>query len=413
MPPVASGEVDPTVFVSVGGDRVAGYMDDALSVYGQSNSLGAIFNTQLEVVGGTTYNQPMIADQSIGINLKDQSQLIMGYKTDCNNETSLSPVRKANQGSIGSWSQNLYATQGPFNNIGIPGISVLNVLSPGYSDPWYDRFRSGGSSAILSDVTSQNPTFVLCDLGTDDIMNYALSGGTGSPIPSAVGIAGVGFNGTYETIVNSISSSGAKGVLCNIPDITEFPYFTTIPYNGLTLDSANAATMNQVFNPLGITFVEGDNPFTVEDQNEPFGVRKLVEGELIHLGIPLDSVKCYGMGSIVPIPDEYVLSLDEINEIHTKTDQFNTIIGNISNNYNFALADFNSVFNSVSLGLTINGVSFSGEFVSGGFFSLDGRNPTPKGMAILANECIRAVNKKYNAIIPYASITDYSGVLFP
>jgi hypothetical protein len=375
------------------------------------NSLGAILSTQFNIYQNSPYNQPMIADQSLGINLNDDSQLIMGYKTDCNNETSLSPVRYAANGNTAAWLDNLNPS-GPFNNMGVPGLSVFNTSVAGYSDPYYDRFASGGTNTIMDDALANNPTFFLVDLGQDELMNYALSGGE-SAVPLLPGSGPGGFGQRYAQVILDLIGETPNGVITNIPDILQFPYFTTIPYDGLELDAENANTMNQVFNPLGMSFVEGPNPFTVEDPNEPFGVRKLEEGELILLSVPLDSVKCNGMGSIIPIPEEYVLSLDEINYIEISRTAFNNIIENQAENLNLALADFNSLFNSVNSTLVHNGVSFSGEFVSGGFFSLDGRNPTSKGMALLANECIRAINKQYSANIPFAKVGDYDGIKFP
>lgn len=402
------GSIDISSFIAIGGDRVAGFQDDALSYNGQMNSLGSIINNQFNQVGFSNYNQPLINDQNLGINLNGDAQLIMGYKTDCNNETSLSPVRYASQGLTSALSEDLYTSNGPFHNLGVPGMSITDLYVAGFANPFYQRFKSSGSASVASDVIQNTPTFLLSDFGQDDLMQYALSGGNTNPI-----IDEVTFELSYAQLLDEFQNTATKGILCNIPDITQFPYFTTIPFNGLELDATNANTMNQVFNPLGMSFVEGTNPFTVEDSNEPFGVRKLVEGELILLSVPLDSVKCNGMGSIIPIPEEYVLSLDEINEINQKRIAYNEKIQTLATAYSFAVADFESVYNSVNLGLVHNGVSFSNQFVSGGFFSLDGRNPTSKGMALLANECIKAMNKKYESNIPQTEVNGFDGIYFP
>lgn len=410
-PEQSIGSLDLTVFVAIGGDRIAGYQDDALSYSGQQNSLGAILQNQFEIITPVTYNQPFIGSTSLGINLSGDAQLVMGYKTDCNNETSLSPVRYATSGNTASLNDDLFPSEGPFHNMGVPSLSITDIYTAGYANPFYQRFISGAMGSVAQDLLTMNPTFFLSDLGHDDILSFALGGGEGNPIPDASGANS--FEENYNLLLGQLSALGAKGVLCNIPDVTKYPYFTTIPYDGLDLDAANASTMNQVFNPLGMSFVEGANPFTVEDPNEPFGVRKLEEGELILLSIPLDSVKCNGMGSIVPIPEKYVLTLDEISEIQQKTAAYNSVINLLTVNNQFALADFNSLFNSVNLGWMHDGINYSGVFVSGGFFSLDGRNPTSKGMALMANKCIEAINAKYNASIPHAVVGEYDGVKFP
>ncbi len=406
------GEVDPTSYVAIGGANTAGYSDDALHFRGQQNSFVSIIATQLNQVQNIPFSSPLLSEFSSGINLNGDSRLILGYKTDCNNETSLSPVRFSASGD-GNALTNVFS-DGPFNNIGVPFMKAIDVNTAGYSNPFYARIASNpASSSILQDVQALNPTFFTIQLGEHDLMEYALSGGTASTPTPVNGASGVGFDGSLNEVVQTITSSGAKGAISNIPDILNYPYFTTVPYNGLTLDAANAQSLNNVFNPLGISFQEGENAFTVEDPNEPFGVRKLVEGELILLSIPLDSVKCNGMGSIVPIPHEYVLTLDEVNIINNARTGYNSAILNTAQQYNLAFVDASTFYNSLNTGIVYNGVSLDAEFVTGGFFSLDGRNLNPIGHALLANEFIKATNDKYNSRIPLANATSYPGVIFP
>jgi hypothetical protein len=51
--------------------------------------------------------------------------------------------------------------------------------------------------------------------------------------------------------------------------------------------------------------------------------------------------------------------------------------------------------------------------VSGGAYSLDGITFNPRGNALFANQFIDAMNKKYNAKIPFADVSKYNGVIFP
>jgi hypothetical protein len=60
-----------------------------------------------------------------------------------------------------------------------------------------------------------------------------------------------------------------------------------------------------------------------------------------------------------------------------------------------------------------NGVKLSLTFVSGGTVSLDGLNFTPRGNAVLANEFIKSINKKYQSTIPLLNATSYRGTRFP
>lgn len=416
------GDVNATSYVAIGTNATAGYADDALHYDAQINSYANILAIQFSSSQVANFNQPLLSQSLLGINLNNDSQLILGYKTDCNGEESLSPVRKATSGAVSELSS-VYASDGPFDNLGVPDVSILDVNTVGYGNffagvgnfnPYYRRITSNEvNGSILGDALAQNPTFYSVMLGDADIMAYATSGGTANPIPPSNGIAGVGFDGSLDEIISSMSGTGANGVIALIPDVTLYPYFTTIPYDGLNLTVENAETMNNVFNPLGITFVVGDNPFTIEDASEPFGVRKMVEGELVLLGIPLDSVKCSGMGSINPIPDEYVLTLSEIDEIQMKIAEYNAVILQIVQTYSLALARSDELIYDLGAGTVYNGISMSTEFVTGGAFSLDGRNLNPIGQAMLANKFIAAINARFNAQIPFADVTKYHGIIFP
>ena len=407
------GEIDPTHFITVGGSTTAGYSDDALHEQGQGNSFSTILYRQLNKVQEITYTYPGVGQSSVGINTNGDSKLILGYKTDCNGETSLSPVRLATIGDVTALSTNVY-TNGSFNNVGIPNMSIIDVNTPGYANPYYTRIASSpGTSSVMQDAQSIIPTLYTVQLGEDDLLSYALSGGTGTLPPPVNGAAGVGFDGSLDELIQALGANNAKGAIANIPDVTNFPYFTTIPYNGLTLDAANAASLNSVFNPLGLTFQVGENAFTMDDPNEPFGVRKMVEGERILLSVPLDSIKCYGMGSIIPIPDKYVLSQDEISEITSRMTGYNSIILTAAQQNNLAHVDVKSLYASLNSGIVYNGVSMDFGFVTGGFFSLDGRNLNPIGHALLANKFIESINEKYGSLIPLADVTKYTGVIFP
>jgi hypothetical protein len=120
------GEVDGSNYVAIGTDATAGYADDALHYDSQINSLANILNDQLTLNGRFAFNQPLLDEAANGINLNGDAQLIMGYKTDCNDTVSLSPVRIATEGNLAAWNENTYATA-PFNNLGVPGVSALDV----------------------------------------------------------------------------------------------------------------------------------------------------------------------------------------------------------------------------------------------------------------------------------------------
>ena len=421
-PEASMGDVNASKFIAIGTNNTGGYSNDALNYTGQQNNYAAILATQFSMVTEIGFKQPLVSSNSVGVNTNGQSSLKLGYKTDCKGVTSLSPVRIGASGDLTQFGS-VYASQGPFNNLGVPELSAINLNTTGYGNsangagnynPYYSRFASNEATAsVLSDALAQNPTFFTFMVGDFDILKYAKSGGTSGPIPPSSGSEGVGFDGSINTAISALTGNGARGAIANIPDVTKYPYFTTIPYDGLTLDEEKTETMNNIYNPIGISFVVGKNPFTIDDPSQPFGVRKMVEGELVLLSVPLDSVKCYGMGSAFPLRDEFVLTLDEIAEIQAKTDEYNAILLAAAQSNGLAFANVKFLINNLNDGMVYNGVSMSSTFVSGGAFSLDGIQLNPNGQALLANTFIEAINSTYQARIPFANVNAYSGIIFP
>jgi hypothetical protein len=119
------------------------------------------------------------------------------------------------------------------------------------------------------------------------------------------------------------------------------------------------------------------------------------------------------MGSVFPFRNEFVLTLEELSEIQNRIDAFNNIIRQKAATYGFAVVETNAFYQKLSSGFAFNGVTLSSKFVSGGAFSLDGIHLNPRGNAMLANEFIMAINKKFSAKIPLINALAFNAILFP
>ncbi|WP_343635576.1 hypothetical protein [Fluviicola sp.] len=410
-PETSAGELDPSRFVMIGGSHTAGYMDDALYYDGQQYSIANLLSKQLQKVGAGAFNQPYMPSNSVGVSGSGMSRFKLGYKTDCLGVTSLSPVRLAANGDVAALNANVYNASQPFGNFGVPGmtVSAINVSSYGMFNPFFGRMSSSSSASVLNDALASDPTCFALFVGIEDILPYAQGGAS-----NATYINPATFSAYYEQLVVSMIGSGRKGVLSLIPDVTEMPYFTTIPWNGLNLTPDKAASLNAIYNPIGISFQEGPNGFMIQDPGAgAFSVRHMVEGELVLLSTPLDSVKCNSMGSVFPFRDQLVLTLDELTEIRGVIAQYNAAITAIAQNYNLALAKPDELVTNMQTGVVYNGITLSTKFVSGGAFSLDGIHFNPRGNALITNEFIRALNEKYHAKIPAVNAASYPSVIFP
>jgi hypothetical protein len=427
---VDSGTADFTKFIAIGDGHTAGYMDDGLSLDGQKNSLGAMIQQQLMIVGAPAIEMPWMSDQNIGLSLNGLSRLILGYKTDCQGISSLSPVRVSLQGETSAFTSSTYNPTKKYSNFGVPGLRMIDMVSTAFGNinlPQHNAFFarmskdqfnlpvSGSYSSVQENIFDGGyPTFCSIYLGIEDVLPYARSGATQHPMSPLAGFPGVGFEESLTQLCEQLYGQHVKAVIATIPNISDWPFFNTIPYDGLTLDTEKAASLNQIYNPIGISFVVGANPFMVADPNAGmFGVRPAVPGEKILLTAPLDSVKCNQMGSIFPFRNEFVLTTDELATIQLRIDAFNAVIRQKATTYGFAIVETGDFYDKLTTGFTYNGATLSAKFVSGGAFSLDGIHLNPRGNALLANEFIKAINKKFTANIPLINALNYNAILFP
>ena len=433
-PVLTEGDANLSKIVAIGGDYLAGYENGALSREGQQHSIPSLFAQQVNEVflqsgtlsGVSSFKQPLMPlGQGFGFNSKKwESEFIspvtLGYKVDCEGVESLSPLK--NILDLGGQSAGMQILiDGGFQNLAVPGAKMSDITDPnfgltygqGNTNPFYGKFASDpGTSTILQDALNLAPTFSLIWLGMEDIFGYASVGGHNKTIPGSSQ-----FSSDLDVILAPLTSVGGKGAIANIPDLTSFPFYTLVAWNRAELDQNKADSLNDQYELGGIThisFVEGNNGFVIADTTQPFDIRQLVAGEHITLTVPLDSMRCFFYGLLVNlIHDRYALDATEVQTINSAISSYNTVIAQKAAQYNLALVDMNAFFKTVNTGINWNGVAYDAEFVSGGFFSLDGYHPNQKGYGMLTNEFIKAINAKYNAVVPTTNCISCTGIKFP
>jgi hypothetical protein len=425
-PKPEAGDADFTKTISIGGNYMAGYQDGALYKKGQEKSIPNLLAEQFKLVGGSSFSQVLMPDNSgLGLNSKTwESWFItashLGNKTDCKGVTALSPLKSFI--SVSSATPYLTGLAGnSIQNFSVPYAKISDYFDPAFGEPfsatgnqnpYYNRIASTpGTSTIYSDAKNQNASFITAWIGMEDIYNYASSGGTKGSIPSSTT-----FSVYLDSLLRGLTASGAKGVLANIPDFRNFPYYTLIKWDNAVLDrQTQADSLNDTYMGLDhIHFEVGRNGFVINDPLHSTGIRQLHEGEYITLSVPVDSMKCNKYGLIVEtINDRYVLDSSEVYEIESAINAYNNVLAQKALQYNFALADMHSYFADVKSGIKWNGADFNAEFVTGGFFSLDGYHPNQKGYALIANKFLEAIRSKYNSVIPTINCEDCDGVKFP
>ena len=261
LPPLTAGTADFSKYVAVGASFSAGFTDGALFIAGQQNSFPNILSQQFANAGGGSFSQPLMNDN------------IGGFLV--NGNVASNPRLFFN----GSGPEILPATPtteittvlaGPFNNYGIPGAKSFHLGIAGYGtlNPYFGRMASSTGATVLGDAVGQNPTFfTLSEIGGNDVLAYATSGGIGVYQLGNLNPATYGGNDitdptvfavSFDAAVAALTSNGAKGVVANVPYITSLPHFTTVPHNPLS--PANPAfgpqipLLNSIFGALNPIF---------------------------------------------------------------------------------------------------------------------------------------------------------------
>jgi hypothetical protein len=431
--PPSSGDVIFTNYMAIGCSYTSGFADNSLTVSGQLNSYPKRIFEQLETVkSGYGATGPFLQPLVTGDNGYPSAKLIMGTILNCDGAVTMGPVpNPLPLDSNGSSSYSNTINNGQLNNTAVPFIRVADFPVVGYAalNPYAMRFFYKPAlrplDELYSRVNNLHPTFYTLWLGVNDVLGYAIAGGqgvgTGTATPVALNIYAQEditpfkvFGDIYDSIVTAASSTSSAGALLNIPDITALPYFTTVPSDGLVLErQGQADSLHAIYASYGynIVFQAGRNQFIVKDNDDR--IRQSVPGELILLSIPRDSITCGGWGSTKPIPREYVLTTDELQNIRTAVDQYNTYIKYECTQRKLAYVDIFSFMKTLSSGMSYNGIKYSTEYVSGGAFSLDGIHLNPRGNALMANYILNTINTFYHSTVPLTDANKYPGVKFP
>ncbi|WP_334056203.1 G-D-S-L family lipolytic protein [Polaribacter sp. P097] len=443
--------LDFSSYVSVGASFTAGFTDNALFIAAQENSFPNILAGKF----GTNFAQPLMNDNIGG--LLFAGNVIQGPRLffDGAGPAGLPATPSTEVTS---------ALSGGFNNYGVPGAKSFHFVASGYgnvqgvpvglANPYFARMASSASATVLGDAMAQSPTFfTLSEIGGNDVLGYALSGGTGVDQtgnfdPTTYGGSDITdpnvFAQVFTTMVSTLTSGGAKGVVANVPYITNLAHFTTVPHNPIPLDAGTAAAVNGAYAPynagiqqafgalvqLGlmtqemaaaeiakrtISFSAGLNAVVIIDEdltdlealNPAFAglkqFRQATADDLLvltsssfigTLADPNNPLSVNGVG--VALADQWVVTPEEQLAIKTATDAYNaTIEATASANPNVALVDFKAVLEEASMGIMFDDYTLTTSLVTGGLISLDGVHLTARGYALMANKIMAAMDADF------------------
>jgi len=470
----SAGDADFSSYVAVGNSLTAGYMDGTVYRVGQTYSFPNLLAQQFALVGGGEFTQPSYAED---VNNLGGIQGLAGTRL----------IIDASQGrpeNIAGTSTITLASQATaYNNMGVPGAKSFHLGFPGYGtlNPYFARHATSSTATILGDAMTKMPTFFTNWIGANDVLSYATNGGaqtdgttpaadhnlTGNMNPATYGSnditnSGV-FASVYTTIINTLTSGGAKGVVATVPSVTSIPYFTTVPYNALPAEATSSnttaialyqflavATGGRI-SPLN-TAAGSKNPVLIKDADLT-DIGGTIQAYAAGSGNPLLVSNAAALGAIYgqarhatandlvvlpassiigqpnasatapfnvngvtwPLANKWVLTANEKAKVASATASYNSAIVSIAASKNLAVADMNQIMNQLVSGLRVeDGTLYTANYFSSAtattvLFSLDGVHPNARGYAVITNEIIKVINSHYNANLPLHSAANFPG----
>lgn len=403
----SKGDADFTKYVAVGNSLTAGFADGGLYRDSQLSAYPNILAGQFRTVGGGDFVQPLFTEAQAAGSGYVKLIRVPNPASPISLITSIGQVAPGagRGGTTGNGDPLLTKFTTANQNLGVPSIRVADLLTIGYGstqgNQYFERLVVNPALTYFQYASDNlnGATFYSCWLGNNDVLQYATTGGAVSPTPTAL------FTTNFTAIMNKLAEGGRKGVVVGIPTITATPYFATVTV---------PLVLAQINNPAVTALVI----------QSATGVRPTQTGDLLLLPSALEYAKIgtttagnqrgpYGLSAANPLPTQYVLDAGEVATLNAKIAEFNGIMKAQADAKGAAYVDPNGILNQITsaTGLVQNGITYTGSFIQGGVYSLDGLHLTPAGYALVANEIIKSTNAKYNATIPTVNPGNYRRVL--
>lgn len=393
-----SGDLTFSRYIAVGDEYTAGFMNGGLYPEGQEASYPNLMAKQFRLISPMAFKQPLLRNNGTGYLALDSLKA-----QPCDDLAPRSFLSWTEEEPL--WAQDLTVTP-PYHNLGLPRLKAAQVNIPfrDSQNVFGARFstQADSSSSLISLIEARQAEFFTLWIGANDLLPYALSGGEQGPEAFTQPDT---FRLSVQRLLKSLSAQNPEvpGVVANLPDFTQMPYFTSIGTSWRSSFDCQGARK-----PI---YIQSDQTVRIIQPNE-----KVL--------LPADSLLHFqqeGLSAQFPLPDRYVLDQQELALFRQTLNTYNQILQEEVDQHNarlnqarVAFLDIHQELSSLSeSGLVIDGVQVSGEYITGGMYSLDGLYPTPRGHAFITNLFLTRVNHFFNASIPPLNITDYKAVEYP
>ncbi len=459
-----SGTLDLSSYVAVGDDYLAGFMDGALYTEGQQHSVSAIFAGTLQQAGlagftmadiGSVNGKNVYEEESTGI----RGRYVLKYADD---QVGTPEVITLEGEEIAPYEGDAEAVR----DLSIPFMKSWqvdnNVL---LQNKYYERMAlSAPDDLLTARIRLLQPTTFLLWIGMSDIMGYAAFGGQGDTLlgggmdPGDHDLTPVAlFREKVDLLTDALlAQPGSKGVILSLPAFDDLLFFYYYSYDFIKLPGSQLAlarTMYKDFNeavtannqdltnPKRPYIDFNDNGYTLypqpvvvydstlPDAYYPDGhplekYRQLQEGEMVLMSLPRHLLQ-YGLGSLIPLQEQYYLNVQQVNTLRRRVNDFNTILQEKVAEYpgRLTLVDVGEMIHRVAVTgklngwgrpeseeiCTVEGVPLQARMELYSIFSLDGLHLNSRGNAWITERIVKSVEEAFGARLPVVDVNNYKG----
>lgn len=400
-PDIQPTAFDATRMIVVGDGFAAGYTNGGLFPSAQENSFPNIMVQQFvqaNAVGSAfTFRQPLLPGNGSGF------WRMTAWSGGGNCPTHINiPTTTFTAGSNG-WGAPVYM-QGPFENLAIPALRTSQMIDADSlkNNKYWARIVSNPQetsliSYIESFTNSSATSFVLW-LGTEDILEKAATGRIRpQDFPTQASLSA-----SFTSLVHSLMSiAESGGLVATIPDIRLFPFFST--------------QRDSFYDPITC------QPQPIFLRTETGITRRATQKDLILLsavnilGTTIPNGNRYGLSLESPLAAQYTLDEGEIQLLMEAIDRHNIAMMEAIEPYKGRIAAINltPMLQKLTQGMAVDGLRVSSQYLLGDVFDIEGKYFTPRGNALIANECIRVCNQALGTKVPMANIAEHEGTIYP
>ncbi|HET9284024.1 MAG TPA: antibiotic biosynthesis monooxygenase [Candidatus Angelobacter sp.] len=283
-------------------------------------------------------------------------------------------------------------------NLSVPGFTLADALRMRPREPLIDRTSSkqtvtnlvlglrqiayGASSPLptqLELAIGQKPTIALVELGYVEALEAATAGNPQLlPDPSA-------FRNDYSQIVRNLRATGAEVVVLTIPDPFDTAYFSTL-HAAASLVKVDVDLLREFWG------IQADDLITVNGLNE------------ISYQVYAASIGPASGEAITRLGPRTCLSAAAVCALRRGIQELNREITAIAAAERVLLYDLAAFIKRIhEHGARAGAQAISGDYL-GGFYSLNGYYPGATGQALLANEILGLLNRKFGASFPLVDV---------